>query len=168
MAKLIDYTYFIDKCDIPNIQDTGPVGTALQASIGRYLLRYEPEFLTDLLGETLYTALSAGLDEAEPAEVWTNLRDQIVDSTAKVSPIANFTWCQWYKDYAMSRTGIGDGHPEGGNIKIGTNNRRVATVWNDMVDVMADIADWVNERLDVYGDYAPEHVHDKYINDFGI
>lgn len=65
---LIDRTYFVGELNIPNTS---------QAAIGSltdlFIEKYEEQFLSDVLGYSLYKALKAGLQVLPVAQKWTDL-----------------------------------------------------------------------------------------------
>lgn len=178
MGIYLTLDYFNGNLLIHNLSDTGPVGTALQAELWEYIYRYEPIFLTGLLGLECYTKLQQAIDVEEgetPDEQYTALYDEIFveteiseTHTMYRSPVANYVWYMWARDNSIARTGPGDGQPKGGNIQITINNHRFAQVWNEMVEMVEDIDEFIADYAGPFVGYDPETELREYINGIGI
>ena len=168
MATWIDYTYLIDDKKIPNLTDLSIVGTSLQTQVQRFINHYEPEYLKFVLGETLYNECIAGLTVVTPDAKWTALKAKFVDSTNKLSPIANYV----YRKLAQKTKIFWIQTGEGENT-VQYTREGLADSWNDMVYQTAEIVEWLEDNSATYPNYLLNDCEDleKYIvldNEFGI
>lgn len=144
---LIDQSYFWGELYVAQKSQQ-----TVAEKIGMYINKYEPEFLKELLGETLYNDMIIGLAVTPtPDPKWTTLRDKIINSTSKVSPIANYVW-YWMKRRNVSQaTGMGEIKPEGENGTIVSPSDQITRTWGEMVDLNFEFYNWVLTQIDVYG-----------------
>lgn len=166
MATIIDYTYFVDALLIPNTDSSGYVGSSMQSQVQRYIGRYEKDFCKELLGDDLGEEFYTAITGTTPATKWTDLRNQLRDTTNKVSPIANYVWYYWYRDQVRQRTGLGDGMPQGQNITMDVNRYRVTDNWNEMVRLNNIFNEWIHANLATYPTYAPKIKVYSHINNY--
>jgi hypothetical protein len=153
MSNLIDYTYFrTSYLNIPNIDASGTIGTTLQSLVGYEIAIFEPEYLTALLGETLYSQFLAGLVPATPDAKWTALKNKLLNSTSKQSQIANYVYVKYLMKHKTYETGTGEG--EGAKGSSPTN--RICLVWNDMVKSAENMYGWLNDNITDYSSFDPD------------
>lgn len=165
MAYFIDPTYFIQGLEIPNKTGLHQVNVSIDNSIDWYISVYEPEILTILLGATLYAELLAGLAVLPtPATKWTSLKNKIVDSTKKISLIANYTYFKYAND--KINLGISDESPVFFNVD------RTVKAWNNMVVMNKSLLEFLAENEIDYPNFNVQNVlndsdeYDKFINLF--
>ncbi len=147
MSNLIDKTYFIDEVFIPNLNSSNTmISDAIVADLTVAIARYEKEYLIKLLGEDLYDDFIAGLKVLPvPDSKWTDLKNKLVDSTNKLSPISNYIYFQFVRR-----------HPNLLNNKDGEGKTLIPSadllslVFNNMVDDTMVIYYWINYNIDIY------------------
>lgn len=139
---------------------------AVAENLNLYINKYEPEFLKQLLGVSLYDDMLVGLAVTPtPDPKWTTLRDKIINSQAKVSPIANYVW-YWMKRREVSQaTGMGEVKPESENGTIVSPAGQMTRAWNEMVDLDFEFYNWFVTQLDVYGS-LPYTIHQWAVEGF--
>jgi hypothetical protein len=169
MATWIDHTYLIDDKKVPNLTDLSPVGTSLQTQVQRFINKYEPEYLKMVLGETLYNEVIAGLAVLPtPDAKWTALKSKFVDSTNKLSPIANYVFRKLVQKTKIYWIQTGEGENT-----VQYTREQLSDSWNDMVYQTAEICEWLQDNLTTYPNFALNDGEDltKFItldNEFGI
>lgn len=113
---LIDYSYFKGEVELPGLKatrkysDSEAVGmeqvmqTIGEKNFNYFINEYEPEFLIQLLGHTLYENFMEGLREVPVPEIWTSLKERLTHSeTDKISPIAYYVY-QFTKESGRTKT----------------------------------------------------------------
>lgn len=149
--SLIDKSYFTKNLhigDLSNVLDGTP--TMLDA----YITRYEKEYLIKLLGQDLYAEFVAGLEEDPVPQKWIDLKNEIVDETFKVSPIANYVYCKWqYQNYTKN-VGIGQVKNKAENAVVVRPYDMQVMAWNDMVDMGKDVLKFVYSNITDYPSYS--------------
>jgi hypothetical protein len=166
----IDETYFQKGLTyIPNTIGTGAFQEAVINNVKNYIARFEPVFLKDLLGDDLYDAYIAGISVLPtPAARWTALRSQLLDSTNKISPIANFVYYHFQKNQQTQTTQSGDKKTNSPGMENSINSDKVCAAWNEMVKKCADIYDWLEENKATYPEWEGDLYTCDYINIFDI
>lgn len=142
--SLIDKSYFTKNLhigDLSNVLDGTP--TMLDA----YITRYEKEYLIKLLGLELYNEFVSGLEEDPVPQKWIDLKNEIVDETFKVSPIANYVYCKWQDQNYTKNVGIGQVKNKAENAIVVRPYDMQVKAWNEMVDMNLNIGEylWVNQ-----------------------
>lgn len=98
--SLIDYTFFHkgSKLELPDTTDystsviSQTVNRESKIDISRIILEREREFLNLVLGKDITNDFYLGLKETPVLEKWINLKNKLVDSENKISPIANYVY----------------------------------------------------------------------------
>lgn len=122
---------------LPEVADT----------INGFVAKYEPLFLTELLGADLYADLLAGLVAQPPLTKWTTLRD-------KVKPcVVPYVYWYYRDDNASQTTGTGETIAENENSRVITPARKMAKRWNEMVKLNLGVIAFINSRTEDYGAY---------------
>ena len=166
MANLITYEYFVnDPLKIPNISGTGTIPEALQAAVTRYITQYEKKFLRRLLGDDLYDAMIAN---TAPTPRWVTLKAQLVNSTDKISPIANYVWYYYQKQNQVVITQSGDKKTSEANMSALINGGKYMEVWNQMVSDAEDFYDWLEDNAATYPEWEGDAFDFETINGFDI
>jgi len=185
----LDGTYFQGELELPQYgrvsaeAEPGTTDALLTQTVGGLALdwfieRYEEEFLRKLLGLPLYEAWKDGLAAAEPAEIWTELKNRIyrVTGVGSFSPAAGYIY--WF---AMAAS-VSDTTMTGEKKFKGTFSDNVSIVrktvkaWNDMCDEVKRIREWIythrEEILDLMPPCADIHYwcsgDFRHVNEFGI
>lgn len=126
--QLIDGTFFIGELTIPHLDTVG-----VSERLDVFIKKYEKIFLTLLLGESTYNDFMAGLEENPIPAKWQTLKDLLVDSTDKESPIANFVYFHWMVDKITQTVGLGESKAKAENSTIVNNDPKRVRAWNEMV-----------------------------------
>lgn len=150
----LDRTYFTGELALPQLvssaapaMDAASMATQIvgEQTLEWFIAKYEPEFLIHLLGERLYRAFTDGLAEADPLQVWNDLKARIYTTGDgyKFSPAANYVY--WFAmRQAVSETAMSGEvrtKPDfAGNVSPA---RKMVTAWNDMIDAVRCIRAWV-------------------------
>ena len=141
---LVSVNDFIVEINIPNTDET-PVINSLQGFIDKY----EPRYLTQLLGDTMYTDFKAGLLEDPIPAKWQSLKDNI-----SVEQIASFIFFYWLRSKNSYVSGL--------NVVVKPKSENAANVtpvvvqvdvWNDMVEASYKSAKYIQDNNVLYGNY---------------
>lgn len=170
----LDNTYFQGELSIPNLIFVEPkgVGTMIQAvneqSFDWYLGKYEVKFMNELLGSEMYARM---MKEIEDGNEWGKLRNKIFVFTGSgnsYSPAANYVY--FYSIRSMQTQTSPEGEVRGRKdySSIVSVSPKLVRVWNDMVNMIADIREYVNQNEVLYGKLGDDARLFKYINTFGI
>lgn len=134
---LIDKTYFTGELDIP---DTGNAN--VEARLNSFINKYEPKFLTLLLGAALYgdykTAKAAATEEAPLAAIWTDL-EALVKSL-----LAGYVYYWYMRDAATKTTGVGEVKPAVENGAVVDSMAKQVRAWNEMAEGIRDLYDMLD------------------------
>lgn len=144
--------------NIPNTDET-PVINRLTG----FIAKYEPEYLTQLLGATLYADFKAGLEEDPIPTKWQSLKDNI-----SVEQIASFVYFYWVRK--------NNSFLSGNNIIVKPKTENAenispifdqVNVWNEMVDSSFKTVKFIQENNVDYGNYyLPDMQRWYYYNHF--
>lgn len=168
MNNLIDYTYFKGELNIPNLSVTGGVGTALQSELNEYIAEYQQQYLRRLLGDDLYEAFETGLASVTPAARWVTLRSQLIDSTNKRSPIAQYVYFCYQNSKHTVVTGSGDKTIGEGNLQPQYPSWKMTQVFNNCVRASEKIYDWIETNKASYPEWEENCFDFDRINSLGI
>lgn len=169
MANLIDTTYFIRDVSLPVDE--------ISADLTSYINTYEPEILTKILGYELYDNFITAL-AGTPGTEWTNLRDGCeyevgsltykwrgFINTKKESIIANYVWYNYVCNSDYYQSGFRKSNTEN-SILVNPRPKQVK-VYNQMVDWVNELNEFITNNLSSYANYLPEMSFSK-INTFNI
>lgn len=149
---LLTTDFFVEPLVVPGLGDPGPVGTAVTASVERYIDIREHEFLRLLMGDDMYEAFVDGLADYPVPDRWTALLNQLYDTTLHRSPVAGYVYFHWLRDQFPAMGASGDFTPQGkGAVTMGYNQRMVLA-WNDMVDQAYTVYEWILDNASDYED----------------
>ena len=165
--SVIDSSYFVGERSVPNITGTHPAVTVNLASLDRLILIYEKDYLTRLLGKTLYDEFIAAL---ALSTAWaTGLLDALRDSTLKTSPIADYVWYFWMRQQATLITTGGATEQKSENSVNVSPSRLMIEAYNSAIKGTCDVIDYLDEH---YTDLPSSRVTEpewlRPINVFGI
>lgn len=150
MATIASPIDFTGEVNIPNSDDAY---TGVQATVQSLIDEYEPQLLTELLGEELYTEFKAGLLIDPIPEKWVTLRD-------KVKPmILKYVYFYYLEANIVQTTGIGAQATtsEAGN-RASAWGKQVKE-WNKMVRAAHELVKFLTNNDD-YPDYTPPLYYD--------
>ena len=130
MDNLIDDSYFWGKLRIGNIVTITTQNTAHAKAVEEkkneitgYITRYQSKFLKMLLGDEVYK---------NPPQA---IIDLIVDSKARISPLANYVFCMYQIENMSFATPSGEKKLTAPDTVEEDVRFKVANAWNDMVDL---------------------------------
>jgi len=147
---LIDSSYFVGEYEIDNINGTSPVAVTGAAKLTTFINDYEPEFLRGLLGTALYDEFTAGLLIIPIPDKWTSLRDKIVNTTTKKSPIVAFIWNRYWTAEETKSSSLGQILSKAENATVVSGNAKLVRSWNNSMWGAEVIYDWLITQRDTY------------------
>jgi len=118
MANLTDKTYFWGEIFLPNLGDDDEL-----ASLNAFIAQYEPEFLNYVLGEEV------------AADIPLAIKNILVDSTRKISPIANYIFYKYSLNGRTFTTATGQKDLNIQNTFKADDRPKIINAWNKMVDL---------------------------------
>ena len=164
----INKDYFANQLSIPTLIGSGQFSVAKQTELAAFIAVHEKVALRDILGDDLYTAYQSGLSTSPIPPRITALKAQLVDATAKTSPLANYVWYKWQQTHQQITTAQGDRATVSDNLTTSYATELYVSVWNEMVDALADFYDWLGDNIADYPEYDGTVFNLKYINALGI
>lgn len=152
MAKTkLDKDYFYGQIQVADVENT-----AVERNLKVFILQYEEPFLALLLGQALYDAYVAGMNEVAPAAKWTALNAELyqVSGSTKLSPAAHYVYWYWMRTEATQTTASGEkiNNPDK-SIPIG-NVQKAKLAWNAMVIRNRNLIAWIKARPEDYPEYV--------------
>lgn len=145
---LIDATYFIGELAIANRDQP-----SVLASINLFIAKYEPKYLKLVMGDTLYAAYLAGIEEDPIPAKWTNLQNVIRVSSTKDSAIAGYVYWWYMRDMASQTVGMGQVKPAAENAIMVSNIDKMTRAWNEMSEQTMKIAKFIMDNPTDYPNY---------------
>lgn len=126
----------------------------VQKKIQWFIDKYEPLFLTQLLGPSLYAALKAGLNENDTLAKWSSLRDI-------VTPLAaNYVYWWYLRKNVTTTVTTGEASAKNSNSNIESPIRKMVDVWNENIYCCRElVANW---NVVDYGMYYLPNVWNYY------
>jgi len=168
----VDSTYFVGEILIPNLTGTDLVSTGNVAEVTRFITKYEPEYLTHVLGADLYAAFEAGLLVTPTVEQrWKDLQAKIriYNSSAHVSPVADYVYYFIELDRTTSTGQMGQVKVKNENGETVYNTAKMLKAYNNAVRKGQEILDWVIENIEDYPEFDQAHQYELItLNNFGI
>lgn len=161
--SLIDSTYFEKRLlAIPNLEKA-----YVSENLGNFIEEYEDKYLDTMLGTKLKNQFLASLEVLPtPDQIWLDLRYgkeydvsgityrwQGFNNDKKLSPIADYVFCNYTTDNQFLNTGIGDSKPTIENGTTITPHYHVSRVWNEMVRLNNDLVSFLTEFEEDYPDW---------------
>lgn len=146
--SLIDATYFIGELNIANTDEP-----ATMSYLQVFIDQYEAEYLTLLLGPTLYASFLEGLALQPIPQEWIDLQNQllVINGTSKVSPIANFVYFYLIRRATYSSSGTGLTQPLNENSKVIDSKIETSRAWNQMNKLSFTVYKFLKANVSVYG-----------------
>lgn len=129
---LIDGTFFYGELEIAQQESPG-----IAESLGYAMVKYEKQFLYRLLGKTLADTFIS--HESDGSGIWYDLKLQLVDSSAKDSPIARYVYYFYQRDDTTRTVGAGQAKPAAQNAVMVSSFGKMVKAWNDMARQVRDI-----------------------------
>ena len=160
--SLINSTYFEKRLlALPGLSDTWT-----REQLIDYISEFEDKYLDEMLGVKLKNQFLTGLEAATPDQIWIDLRDgkeydisgityrwQGFLNDKKLSPIANYIFCNMTTDNQFMNTGIGEARSTAENATIITPQYRISVVWSEMAKLNCDLANFLTEFESDYPDW---------------
>ena len=149
--KQLDATYFQEPITVAQKDQV-----AVAASLQVFITLHEEEYNRLLLGDALYEAYVAGMNEDPVPAKWAALDDRLyaVNGTAKIAPSAFYVYWFYQRRHVTSTTGSGEKIVSTENSVSVGNNQKVKLAWNMMVQLGNSILYFLEANT---GDY-PQYV----------
>lgn len=186
MATIIDTTYFYEDISIAGVADA----PAVQASVRRYIQKYEPEVLRALLGYALYESL---VDNDAPERMvhlvegttytsaqgvptrWRGLKEEVATGVYR-SLIAQYVYYQYTYYNATITTGVGEKRIRTENAVDASPELKLVRAWNNMVAWNCELVTYLLAHEADYPEFALHYRHHQrdmqhlltYKNRFGL
>lgn len=159
MAILINEKYFKGEILIPNLisQGIGISDNICQANtkkLREFIEKYEPIFLSKLLGPALYHEFADGINT--PQNKWKTLKETLANETTHTSPIANYIYYWFIRNHTTTTTGIGETLSQANNSTIVSPEQKMVKAWNDMVDNLTLLIPFINDNRPSYPNFCPD------------
>jgi hypothetical protein len=159
-SNIIDYTYFIRKINIPNIDVVvNPRNGPILERLNSFISQYEPECLTNILGYELYKALLT-----ESSQRMTDLLNgcEFTDDDGvlrkwrgliyypKVSLIANYVYYKFQEDSAKQTTGVATTVAKSTSGESQSPEYKMLDAWNFFSEEVKELISflWNKNRID--------------------
>ncbi|KAF0193983.1 MAG: hypothetical protein FD166_3609 [Bacteroidetes bacterium] len=166
---LIDQSYFVGEILVPNLTGVGPIPAGNVEELTRFITKYEPDYLDEVLGPGLSEAFQAGISAATPDQRWIDLKSKLVNDTRKESPIAGYVYYHFYRDRLSTSSGLGEIESSAENASVVLNTDKMARAYNDAVRKGRAVFKWVLENASTYTELDPSHLYKlSPVNIFGI
>lgn len=166
---LIDQSFFVGEILVPNLTGAGLIPAGNVEELNRFISKYEPEFLDEVLGQSLSAAFQAGVSEATPEQRWVDLKNRLVNETTKLSPIAGYVYYHYFRDRLSTSSGLGEIEAVGENANVVLNTDKMSRAYNDAVRKGRAVFSWVIQNAETYPEFDLEHEYTlSPVNTFGI
>lgn len=150
MATLIDKTYFHTELFISNITESSEVEQARAAELQRFIDKYEPIYMNNVLGETLYSEFLAGLALNPIPAKWTALKALFVDTSKLLSPIASYVYFYYMRNHATETTAAGEVTSVTENGEVVGANYKMVRAYNEASESADLIKEWLRSNIATY------------------
>jgi len=173
--SLIDKSYFIGELSISQISQP-----AVEELLTVFINRYEPQFLTDILGygfqklflanltQPRFVALRDGAEFTDPNGSLHKFYG-IANATTKNSPIANFVFYKYVRDKYEQQRGIATVSPKAENATVIAPEYTLIKAYNDMVDYIHVLRQYLHAEKDTYPEYDVKYTKCfETLNHYGI
>ncbi len=163
----LDRSYFRGSLALPQLATqsapvTGLASLATQITgentLEWFITRYEDEFLHKMLGHRLYEAYLNGISSDEPLQIWLDLRDRIYiqKNGFGFSPAANYVYFYAMQTAASQNSMSGEVRHKPDFAEAIIHKRKMVLAWNDMVDAIQHIREWIWIHRKELHDAMPE------------
>jgi hypothetical protein len=163
--NLIDETYFTGKIPLPGLRAKSEATgmdkllnelTVSGLNLTQFISECQTEYLQKMLGEKLAGHFLENIPKEEPDEIWTELKDRLIDGKLKISPIANYVYF-FILRYSVTQTSIsGEKKGKSDNANNASVMHKSVFAWNGMVEMNERFARWFFERQNDYSPYMDE------------
>lgn len=166
---LIDQSYFVGEILVPNLTGVGPIPAGNVEELSRFIAKYEPEYLDEVLGPVLSDAFQSGISSATPDQRWIDLKAKLVNTTRKESPIAGYVYYHFYRDRLSTSSGLGEIESTAENANVVLNTDKMMRAYNDAVRKGRVVYEWVKANTETYPEFDLTHcLKLSTVNNFGI
>lgn len=146
--SLIDETYFAyEPVKIDGLQSSNgfsaKIGSDKYLSLIRTIERFEPLYMEYLLGADVANEY---YEDSENVK-WLPLIEKLRDDEKKISPIANFVYCEFRNENQIVTGSNGDYVPKVDNMQSVSIDYKLMTAWNDMVRQNMTVCKWIVDNL---------------------
>lgn len=149
---LIDFTYFQGELIVPNLVGTLGTHIATQSNLQWFINKYEVDYLNKLLGKDMAATFLTALDD-NPDQKWIDLKDQIIDSVNKYSPITNYVYYFYRRSTHTNFSMSGETESKNENSQVVSPSSKITFIYNEMVDMSYEIYEWLIENKDIYPEF---------------
>lgn len=160
--SILTSSYFVGEYKIPYISGNSELDTANLADLNRIITIREEEYLTKLLGSTLYDDFIAN------QSTYQELKDKLYDSSNKISPVTGYCFYWWKRQTAVSETGHGSTESKHENSSNMGGGLVMAQAYNTAIRKGIELINWILDNEDDYPDFDPDLNFFKPINTFNI
>lgn len=150
MSQLTDIAYLYGELKIG--QGSQP---EVIASVNKFIAKYEKRYLILLLGDDLYNQFVSGLLVGPVDQKWTDLKNAIVDTVDKVSPISNYVYFYFQRNEVTQTVGAGEATPDLMNGITASKLDKTRRAWNEMVSLNRVFLHWMQMHAVDYGFVDP-------------
>jgi len=170
---LIDYTYFIGVISIPEVADSNGGASPIMGDTVNtvFIGRYETPYLRKALGYAFAKAFLDGLQIDPTEQRWLDIKGgkeyTIADkkfywpgfvNDEKISPLANYIYCEYMRDNATTTTAVGEAKPQIQNATMASVTQKISRAWTDMkrmteYDYDNSIQHFLQNNLDTYPEF---------------
>lgn len=146
--SLIDETYFqFEPVFIPGLESSNgfssKVGGDRYLALIRTIERFEPAYMEMLLGDYVANEYYADTENSKWEPLITVLRNE----DKKISPIANFVYCEFRRENFIATGDNGDMLPKVDNMQVVPLEHKLINAWNDMVRQNEKVCKWILDNL---------------------
>ena len=167
--SLIDSSYFVGEYEITNVIGSAAPVVINAAKLTTFIVKYEPEYLKALLGTALYDEFIAGLAVLPtPDSKWTALKNKIIDTTNKLSPIVPYVWNRYWTAEETKSSSLGQLLSKAENAQVVSGNTKLVRSWNDSMQGADIIYEWLITQRDTYPNQDTEEDFFYLTNFLGI
>jgi hypothetical protein len=137
--------------------------------VNKFIDIYEDQFLHKALGYGLFKAFKAGLQETTVEQKWKDLNEGAeftynsrlskwngFVTESKLSPIANYIFCEFMEDKIAENTPAGIVVPKTENSYREDGRQKIVMAWNEMVEYLYDLRKFLYTNQSVYTEWNSE------------
>ena len=151
--------YFTGELLIPSVSGSTYAEVENLATLTNMINKYEPKFLELLLGETLYATYAAAIALGPTSGVWFDLKSQIYQTTPFYqSPVANYVYYMFWRSNRTTTAHVGESKAKVENSDLVSIGPKMNNAWNEMVDLVADIREFLDDHSTDYTDWGADAV----------
>lgn len=165
MANITSTDMFVGTINIPLASESDTEALTV------FIDKYEPQILSEVLGYQLATDVKDAFDAGAVTGVYYDLFNgkEFTDKhgrlnkwpgflTVGYSPIAFYIYCKWLADAQTYTTMSGEASTNATNAVKASPNMKLADAWNEMVDWLVLMDDFLVQNADDYPDYIGRNV----------